>query len=245
MTDGDGEYIASLRRLPLTSPEHLLAGRALVVIAPHPDDESLGMGGLLASAQSMGTPVTVVFLTDGEGSHVGSPSFPPETLARWRRAEATDALFALGIPPTSARFLALGDARLDALSATTREAAMNALRACVPSPALVCVTARTDPHGDHRAASSIVNDIDWPEGVAVMEYPVWTWLADETGLPTQAATGYRVDVTTALVAKRRAIAAHRSQHGGVITDAEHAFELEASFLAMFDHPTETLVWPTR
>ena len=46
----------------------------LVVVAAHPDDESLGTGGLIAAAHDAGLAVYVVLLTAGEGSHPDSPT---------------------------------------------------------------------------------------------------------------------------------------------------------------------------
>ncbi|GMA87670.1 hypothetical protein GCM10025868_29200 [Angustibacter aerolatus] len=59
-----------LRRAPSLhlAPTHLL------VVAAHPDDETLGAGGLLAAAADAGVPADVVVATAGEASH---PSLPP------------------------------------------------------------------------------------------------------------------------------------------------------------------------
>jgi LmbE family N-acetylglucosaminyl deacetylase len=237
------DYLQGLRRLPLVSPETLLAGRHLVVVAPHPDDESLGMGGLIAAAQEIGAGVTVVFLTDGEASHVGSPTYPPSRLAAVRRAEAATALAALGVPAISAHFMGLGDARLAHLAAYERAAAMQNLQALVQPSSLVCVTAPTDPHGDHQAASALVKDIPWDASIAVMHYPVWTWTAPLAELPTRVPDGFRIDISPWLPRKRIAVAAHRSQHGGVIVDATQAFELAPAFVERLSTGTETLTWP--
>lgn len=243
--DVEPNYLDALRGLPCITPSELLAGRHLVVVAPHPDDESLGMGGLLAAAQAQGTGVTVVFLTDGEASHVGSPTFPPARLGETRRVEATRALAALGIPAESAHFFGLGDSRLPYLGRDNSEQVMKQLREVVPgSGALVCVTSDTDAHGDHRAASILVRRIPWPEAVEVMHFPVWTWHVEGEHLPAKAPAGYRVDVRPFLDAKRAAIASHRSQHGEVVHDAAEAFELEPGFVQGFLGPTETLTWPT-
>jgi LmbE family N-acetylglucosaminyl deacetylase len=239
-----GGYLEGLQRLPLMSPADLLAGRPLVVVAPHPDDESLGLGGLIAAAAALGNGVSVIFLTDGEGSHVGSPTFPPERLARLRRSEATAALAALGVPPECGHFLALGDTRLSILSSPGRLAAMDRMQAIAPPDALVCVTALTDPHGDHQGASALVRDTAWKAPVTVMHYPVWTWNASPGALPATAPEGFRIDVPPYLAMKRNAVAAHRSQHGGVIDDAVEAFELSAEFVDRLVGPTETLTWPT-
>ncbi len=54
----------------------------LLVLAAHPDDETLGAGGLVAMAARAGMPVRVVVATDGEGSHPDASVWDPERLAR-------------------------------------------------------------------------------------------------------------------------------------------------------------------
>ena len=66
--------------------------RRLVVVAAHPDDESLGAGGLLATAHERGLEIDLVLLTAGELSHPASPTHSREVLGRRRLAEAKDAL---------------------------------------------------------------------------------------------------------------------------------------------------------
>ncbi|WP_234009984.1 PIG-L family deacetylase, partial [Streptomyces sp. SA3_actF] len=50
-------------------PEAVLPQGPVVVVAAHPDDEVLGAGGALALLAAAGNPLTVVTVTDGEGSH--------------------------------------------------------------------------------------------------------------------------------------------------------------------------------
>jgi hypothetical protein len=45
--------------------EHLLDGRRLLVVSPHPDDETFGCGAAIARAATTGAGVTVVVATDG------------------------------------------------------------------------------------------------------------------------------------------------------------------------------------
>ncbi len=58
----------------------------VVVLAAHPDDETLGAGGLLSKAARSGIRVTVVVATYGEASHPGSTTHTAERLAALRRA---------------------------------------------------------------------------------------------------------------------------------------------------------------
>lgn len=238
-------YLSALGQLPLVSADSLLVGRHLVVVAPHPDDESLGVGGLIAMARHLDSVVTVVFLTDGEASHVDSPTFPPARLAQLRRIEALAALAELGVASNAANFLGLGDGTLSRLAEDARQQALERLQRCVPEgPGLVCVTADTDPHGDHQAAHRLVHEIAWGPEVIVMDFPVWTWLAAVEALPLQNPHGIRVDVSAAIAQKRRAVARHSSQHGLVVTDAAEAFVLDPEFVERFFSGTETLTWPT-
>ena len=79
-------------------------------------------------------------------------------------------------------------------------------------------------------------------GARLMEYPVWGWsLPVGTVLPDGPWSGWRFDVSAHLPAKREAIAAHRSQHGGLITDDPGGFVLPADFVSLFDRDFECLV----
>ena len=61
-------------------------GRRLLVVAPHPDDEVLGSGGLLHLAVRAGRAVRVLLATDGQASHPGSSRWPVPRLVPARRA---------------------------------------------------------------------------------------------------------------------------------------------------------------
>lgn len=106
-------------RLFPSSPA-LSGDERLLILAPHPDDETLGTGGLIAQARQLKIPVQVVFLTNGDGS--GSTQIG-ETLRRGKRQtflelaamrqrEATAALEKLGVAPDDIVFLGFPDGGL-------------------------------------------------------------------------------------------------------------------------------------
>jgi LmbE family N-acetylglucosaminyl deacetylase len=96
----------------------------LLVVAPHPDDETLGAGGLMARVHETGGRVDVVYLTDGDGypegvqseGHVESPTaIDYRGYGRRRRSEARNALLALGLDKASYTFLGFPDGGLSKL----------------------------------------------------------------------------------------------------------------------------------
>ena len=61
------EYLEALRTCPVTTSRELTEGRPFVVLSPHPDDETLGTGGLIAEACARDQEVDVIVVTDGSG----------------------------------------------------------------------------------------------------------------------------------------------------------------------------------
>jgi len=229
-----------LQGLPLYAPETVIGVRNLLVVAPHPDDESLGCGGLLAWAAANGRRARVMVLTDGEHSHPGSTTFPPSRLAGIRRNEAIDAGARLGLAAGDFTFLHLPDGSLDALAPTQADRVLQILHEWIDrlAPVAVCVTASSDMHGDHRAAHALAHAAARGTGCTLWSYPVWSWLA-----PVAAALppGRRIDIARYRNAKRAAVHAHASQLGQLIDDAPDPFELPAELLDCTDRNYEVLL----
>lgn len=226
------DYPAALEALPLRNAEEVFGHNTILVVAPHPDDESLGCGGLLAWAAKTGRRAEVLFLTDGEGSHPGSMSFPPLQLAQVRVREAMQATAVLGIPPGNVDFLHLPDGSLPGMPPEIFERISEGLRHIIRklAPCVVCVTAPADPHGDHQRAYELVAAAvhDLPD-CRLLRYPVWSWtLVGEMQLDEP--VGFRVDIQAQQQTKADAIDAHASQHGRVVTDAARNFKLPGTLL---------------
>ena len=77
----------------------MLEDRPFIVVAPHPDDESLACGGLIADACRQGLRGKVVIVSDGAGSHPNSKAYPPDRLRSLREEEAKQAGAELGLKP--------------------------------------------------------------------------------------------------------------------------------------------------
>ncbi len=200
-------WLAELDPLPPPRP-----GDRVVVLAAHPDDETLGAGGLIAGAHARGIPVHLIVATDGEGSHPDSSAVSPEAMRRVRRAESAAALEALA-PAASVDFLGLPDGALGDHAFGLREALDAAIARDGAGGLVVVAPWHRDGHGDHEAAGGVARAAAAEAGVRLLEYPIWLWHwagPDDPEVPWRDFVGLRLS-DDALEAKRRAIAAHASQ----------------------------------
>ena len=232
-----GATLAAFEALPLRDLT-ALEGRTPLILAPHPDDESLGCGGLIAACCRAGILPQVAILTDGAASHPGSAAYPPARLAATREAEARIALGTLGLPPGHIVFLRFPDTGMPR-GGHSYEAAVAALAARCTARNIVIGPWGEDPHCDHVAGAIFARAVAQAANVPLWTYPVWAWLRDpEQKLPPQRIEGFRLDIAAFLPAKRRAIAAHATQYGEVIRDSPQGFRLPPALLAIFARPYE-------
>ena len=95
-TRAEGALLECARLVPNCSTDDLLApAGAVLVIAPHPDDETLGCGLAIRAALAAGRDVAVLLLTGGGASHPASRACPPNAMKSLRRSEFAAALDAL------------------------------------------------------------------------------------------------------------------------------------------------------
>lgn len=209
-------------RLPLgpaITPAELLEGRPLVVLAPHPDDETLGCGALLHDAAAMGIDTRVICVTDGSRSHPGSTLWPPARLAAGRRRELEAAVRILG---ATAMWLGHRDC------AVPEDLDLSPL---IPADALVLASWGGDPHCDHEAVARLARRAARSD-TRLAFYPIWGRFAEgrTVARPLTATAAARA-------AKRRALACHRSQMTALIDDDPQGFVMEDWRQAHFlDHP---------
>ncbi|GGI76076.1 hypothetical protein GCM10007973_11140 [Polymorphobacter multimanifer] len=204
------------------------AARSLGVIVPHADDETLGCGGLIATASAMGIDVTVTILTDGAASHPESLQWPPARLAHRRRQEAR----------TAVAILSAGTARLVFANAPDGALADHPEVAASVPPADCYVSCwRDDPHPDHQAAFAVAVAVATAHAAPLFAFPLWVL---DTDLPVPDLAIHRIDVTPHMARKRRALAAHASQLGQLVTD-DPGFILDDPLQQLFLRPDELLI----
>ncbi len=133
-----------------------------LVLAPHPDDESIGAGGLLAHIAHGGGTIRVVFLTSGDNNPWPQrayrrrwPISQRDRLAwgRLRRREARQALRTLGVPNACATFLGFPDDGLASILRKDRDRLVEPIAKAIRDfkPTLMIVPSIEDFHADHRA----------------------------------------------------------------------------------------------
>ena len=150
----------------------------VLILSPHPDDESLATGGLIQRAVEAGAQVRILYATNGDNN-----PWPQRLLerklqinasdrARWgrrRQEEAMDALTHLGVPPgTSTRFLGFPDQGFTKALLGLDDRPLNALRSEIANwhPTLLVTPSPFDIHPDHNALAVFtelaLQKIDFP-----------------------------------------------------------------------------------
>lgn len=171
----------------------------VVVIAPHPDDESIGCGGTIClHTQSRGDRVSAVFLTSGE---LGLKTLATEDARRIREREANDAAEVLGISDVT--FLRQPDWYMGENVKAAAAALGPVLEREIPG--IIYLPHPGDAHPDHQAALSIVQAalrLTSIESPVLMMYEIWTPMAEHHHVE---------DITAVLQTKLRAIRCHQSQ----------------------------------
>jgi LmbE family N-acetylglucosaminyl deacetylase len=236
-----GEVLDAAHSFPFRPLGEMLEDRPFIVIAPHPDDESLACGGLIADACEQGLYAKVVIVSDGVGSHPNSKTYPPDRLSALREDEAKQAGAELGLKPEDMLFLRLPD-RCVPHQGEEAERAIEAIADCARETRAgsLFVSWRHDPHCDHEASYRIVREVQRRVGrVRLFEYVVWGHTLPPSTEVDPIRSGFRISIDhKAMERKRLAIAAHRSQTTALIDDDPGGFLFSQIDLAHFDRSYE-------
>ena len=224
----------------VSKAESVVGWGKTLIVAPHPDDESLGCGGAVALLRTFGSEVAVLTVSDGTLSHPNSVKFPPSKLRELRESETIAALEILGVEADEITFLRLPDGNVPGELSNDFAGAVALVKDYLKrvAPQTILLPWRRDPHPDHLATWQIFNaaisgnDHDH----RVLEYPIWLWeRAESDDLPREKNIRiHRLDIRRAAVQKQAAIRAHASQITDLIDDDPSGFRLSAEVLAHFD-----------
>lgn len=141
-----------------------------VVVAAHPDDETLGASGLVQCLHERGVAVSLVIATDGEAAFPDADQEERAELGRRRRCELYESLHAQGLGAVAVHWLGLPDSgladRRDELAAALDDLLSGAELCLVPWPG--------DPHPDHQIVGETALRVA-PVAAHCFGYPVWMW----------------------------------------------------------------------
>lgn len=239
-----------LMGLPLSNPSVLpwgsineVACSSALIVAPHPDDETLGCAGAIALLRSLNCHVEVLVISDGTLSHPGSLKYPADKLLALREAETLSAMKLLGVEASAVTFWRMQDGSI----ATQYESAVASCRAYITeiAPEIIFLPWRYDPHPDHRATWKLIKAAldDLHLSPRLIEYPIWDWDWEQRrSLPASLeVTTWRLNISAVVELKQQAIATYRSQITDLIDDDPEGFRLSAEMLANFTRPWEVYI----
>ena len=194
-------------RLRASRVEEVFFGNdgAVLVVAPHPDDEVVGCGGAILRHEAADDQVSVAYVTDGRRSRAFG--LAPQQMAETRRREADAAAAHLRIDRLEWFGLAEGEWRKEALQSLLCEL----LRRCKPT--LVYAPSRVDFHPEHQAiahalARALTTCYPGGDGPRIRIFQVQ--------VPLGAALVNRVvDISSVASAHDSALDAHASQRGSI------------------------------
>jgi bacillithiol biosynthesis deacetylase BshB2 len=193
--------------------------RHLLLVFPHPDDESFGKAGTVLLFTKAGTPATLICGTLGElGRNMGNPPFANrETLPKIRKKELEDACKALGVGDL--RLLGLRDKTVefedpeyvaDRIEEVIREVNPSIIMTYYPKYGV---------HPDHDALSHATV-------LAVKRLPkeerpvVWGSVVVRNAEEVVGKPDFVIDVSSVFEEKMAAMKAHKSQYQGLFARME-------------------------
>lgn len=196
--------------------------RRTLVLAPHPDDDTLSAGSLIHWAVRAAADVRVIYMTDGDDNQWSQRRVERRVRIgasgrrRWgarRRREAAESLKRLGVPVANATWLGLPDQRLDATLINAPQALVGPIARAIESfaPTLLLVPALDDLHPDHGAVS-IAALAALATVPPAMRPLALGYLIHDPGHPGRVADEWRFTPRAGEIeAKRHALSAHESQ----------------------------------
>lgn len=225
----EGTLLRAARHASVTDVDNL-AGGGVLVLAPHPDDETLGCGAALAAAVLAGHAAHVIAVTDGDGSHPGSRSWPRKRIAARRARELEAALAELGDGHITHERLGCRDQGVPGLADPAGGEVLERLLIAVLErrPAHLWTTWEGDPHIDHRACAALAGALasaaaKAAHALTLSRFAVWGRFVEADAPGAAEALLRFVPGCTVKALKRRALARHATQMSALIDDDPDGF----------------------
>ena len=141
----------------------------VLIVAPHPDDEVIGCGGLIARLLEKGNPPHIIVMTGGEGSH--DNGVDKESIVKARRGLTRKAISILGVPMCNLHELDFKDG---GIYPESEQMTLLKELICSINPDTVFVPHWGEGWPDHVRTAEIVKSLV-SKSTEVWEYCVWMW----------------------------------------------------------------------
>jgi LmbE family N-acetylglucosaminyl deacetylase len=195
----------------LRLPVHRVTADRLVLIAPHPDDETFGCGNIIALKKQQGARVKIIFLTDGEASMKGHSPIAPQEVANIRKEESVKACVCLGLSVDDLKRYSLPDGQVPRKGTAGFEEAVERLLNDIRefAPAEIICPHPMDGHGDHAAAAEMAQEAlrRCKSPPRLLFYTVWFWFTAPWGIRKHLdfSSGWKIDGRVVHAQKVKAI----------------------------------------
>lgn len=146
--------------------------RRVCILAPHPDDEILGCGGLIQQLIDQGNPILIIAVTNGTASHPHSKQYTAHDLNQLRPQETLTALAHLGATDQVQRVaLNLPDGQVY----QQKNSLYLALENIIQDQDILVATFAQDGHPDHEGTGKIAEKFARDHGLVCYQVLIWAW----------------------------------------------------------------------
>jgi LmbE family N-acetylglucosaminyl deacetylase len=174
----------------------------MLVVVPHPDDEVLGVGGLISMQRMRGVDVVIAAVTDGENCYLGGSGF-----GEIRKNEQEGALRRLGVDCDKITRLKFRDSGV----ASKEAELIDSLLKLVSEDTHIVAPWPGDFHPDHEACGRAAAEVARRTGSALSFYFFWTWHRGTIELVNNLSLSRLLLDRDIVVAKTEALLHHHSQ----------------------------------
>lgn len=150
----------------------LFRSKRVVIVAPHPDDEVLGCGGLMQQLIELNCKILILAVSNGTQSHPNSTKYPPDQLNVLRPQESLAALKCLGVAESTEHVeLNLLDGQIHLQT----EQLWKSLDQMVQANDILICSYEFDGHPDHEAVGKTVQAYATAKQLLCLHVLIWAW----------------------------------------------------------------------
>lgn len=165
-----------------------VATGTIIIVAPHPDDEVIGCGGLIQRLVKQGCDVHIVLMTGGEASHQNCCNISKDRITDVRRSLCIDIDSKIGVDTSHIHLLDYPDGGIQGENEETEH--LQTLLSSI-KPDVIFVPHWGEGWPDHVNTRQIIRNIA-NQGTIIYEYCVWMWYYNIWRLDWRNARVYRM-----------------------------------------------------